>query len=229
MSTSDFGAGASLDDMVSGLLDQLASSHDSIVVEEATAGGGTVADSNGGVSFNAMGSGLLDSLTPAPTVGISTVTVGQQAAHGVGLSAASSGGGAVVDLGGGVFGTTFDIPTYDTVLEEDDVRGGKGGAPAGDDPTGANVSPGGPGTLLTLGTNPDGSHFFTGNRNVDAVLIGSKWGTTNLTYSFPTSGSNYNGANLRQRRRQPLPRRPRHAAAGGGARGLCAALGGDVA
>ena len=34
---------------------------------------------------------------------------------------------------------------------------------------------------------------FTGNRNVDATLIGSKWGTLNLTYSFPTSGSNYNG------------------------------------
>ena len=48
--------------------------------------------------------------------------------------------------------------------------------------------------MLPLGTNPDGSHFFTGNRNVDATLIGSKWGTTNLTYSFPTSGSNYNGS-----------------------------------
>ena len=48
--------------------------------------------------------------------------------------------------------------------------------------------------LLPLGTNPDGSHFFTGIRNVDATLIGSKWGTTNLTFSFPTSGTNYNGS-----------------------------------
>ena len=47
--------------------------------------------------------------------------------------------------------------------------------------------------MLTLGTNPDGSRSFTGNRNVDATLIGSKWGTQNLTFSFPTSGSNYNG------------------------------------
>jgi Ca2+-binding RTX toxin-like protein len=64
----------------------------------------------------------------------------------------------------------------------------------GVDPTGANPEGQNIGTLLPLGTNPDGSHFFTGNRNVDATLIGSKWGTLNLTYSFPTSGSNYNGA-----------------------------------
>jgi Ca2+-binding RTX toxin-like protein len=69
----------------------------------------------------------------------------------------------------------------------------KGGG-AGFDPTAANPSGGNIGQLLTLGTNPDGSHFFTGNRNIDATLIGSKWGTLNLTYSFPTSGSNYNGA-----------------------------------
>lgn len=50
------------------------------------------------------------------------------------------------------------------------------------------------GVVLPLTTNPDGSHSFTGDRNVDAVLIGSKWGTLNLTYSFPTSGSNYNGS-----------------------------------
>ncbi len=55
-------------------------------------------------------------------------------------------------------------------------------------PDGQNI-----GTLLNLVTNPDGSRSFTGNRNVDATLIGSKWGTLDLTYSFPTSGSNYNG------------------------------------
>lgn len=62
------------------------------------------------------------------------------------------------------------------------------------DPTAANPASGNIGTLLNLVTNPDGSRSFTGIRNVDATLIGSKWGTTNLTYSFPTSGSNYNGA-----------------------------------
>ena len=38
------------------------------------------------------------------------------------------------------------------------------------------------------------SFLRTGNRNVDATLIGSKWTSLNLTYSFPTSGSNYSGA-----------------------------------
>ncbi len=53
-------------------------------------------------------------------------------------------------------------------------------------PEGNNI-----GTLLNLVTNPDGSRSFTGDRNIDAILIGSKWGTLNLTYSFPTAGSNY--------------------------------------
>jgi Ca2+-binding RTX toxin-like protein len=76
--------------------------------------------------------------------------------------------------------------------------GGDGGSDGanqkgGDTPNSSNPETGPIGELLTLGTNPDGSHFFSGNRNVDATLIGSKWSTLNLTYSFPTSGSNYNG------------------------------------
>jgi Ca2+-binding RTX toxin-like protein len=62
------------------------------------------------------------------------------------------------------------------------------------DPTGANPEGNYIGELLPLGTNPDGSRFITGNRNIDATLIGSKWGTLNLTYSFPMSGSNYNSS-----------------------------------
>jgi Ca2+-binding RTX toxin-like protein len=58
----------------------------------------------------------------------------------------------------------------------------------------ANPDSGYLGVLLPLVTNPDGSRSFTGDRNVDATLIGSKWGTMNITYSFPTSGTNYNGA-----------------------------------
>ena len=65
----------------------------------------------------------------------------------------------------------------------------------GVDPTGANPDTGNVGQLLTMGVNPDGSRYFSGNRNVDATLIGSRWGITNLTYSFPTSGSNYSGNN----------------------------------
>ncbi|SFO11228.1 DUF4214 domain-containing protein [Sphingomonas sp. OK281] len=76
-----------------------------------------------------------------------------------------------------------------------EAQGGVDGSnPKNIDPTGANPEGNNIGELLPLGTNPDGSHFFTGNRNIDATLIGSKWGTLNLTYSFPTSGSNYNGS-----------------------------------
>jgi len=64
--------------------------------------------------------------------------------------------------------------------------------PGTGDPMGSNPESGPIGQLLTLGTNPDGSRFFSGSRNVDAVLIGAKWGNLNLTYSFPTSGTNYN-------------------------------------
>lgn len=74
------------------------------------------------------------------------------------------------------------------------AKGGAQGGQSGVDPTGANPDGQFIGQLLPLGTNPDGSRFFSGNRNIDATLIGSKWGTLNLTYSFPTSGSNYNGS-----------------------------------
>ncbi|WP_164913505.1 M10 family metallopeptidase C-terminal domain-containing protein [Sphingomonas sp. UV9] len=71
-----------------------------------------------------------------------------------------------------------------------DADGGvKGVNPIDANPEGNNI-----GVLLPLVTNPDGSRSFTGNRNIDATLIGAKWGTLNLTYSFPTSGSNYNGS-----------------------------------
>ncbi|MFL6843435.1 MAG: M10 family metallopeptidase C-terminal domain-containing protein [Allosphingosinicella sp.] len=89
-------------------------------------------------------------------------------------------------------GEAFFVEQLTIADDNDDPTAQKGGG-AAFDPRAANT-PGSPGQLLTLGTNPDGSHFFTGVRNVDAVLIGSKWGTTNLTYSFPSAGSNYNGA-----------------------------------
>jgi Ca2+-binding RTX toxin-like protein len=72
---------------------------------------------------------------------------------------------------------------------KDDDNAASGGGATGANPEGNNL-----GVLLPLVTNPDGSRSITGNRNVDAILIGAKWGTQNLTYSFPTSGSNYNGS-----------------------------------
>ncbi|MFL6857654.1 MAG: M10 family metallopeptidase C-terminal domain-containing protein, partial [Allosphingosinicella sp.] len=97
----------------------------------------------------------------------------------------------------------FDAPAGDLALGswldldpafEQEAETGTEGETSKSGINGANPQSGNIGVLLTLITNPDGSHSFTGNRNVDAVLIGSKWGTLNLTYSFPTSGSNYNGS-----------------------------------
>jgi Ca2+-binding RTX toxin-like protein len=105
----------------------------------------------------------------------------------------ASGGTVSGDAGGGSLegGTWVSLPEF-TPADESDESVDKS-VEKGVDPRAANPESGNIGQLLTLGTNPDGSHFFSGTRNVDAILIGSKWGTTNLTYSFPTSGSNYNG------------------------------------
>jgi Ca2+-binding RTX toxin-like protein len=102
------------------------------------------------------------------------------------------------DMGSGSWDPLSEI-AHVTVVEGCGCAACQGFREAAGDKTGGGINDANPegeniGTLLPLGTNPDGSHFFTGNRNVDATLIGSKWGTLNLTYSFPTSGSNYNGA-----------------------------------
>lgn len=101
---------------------------------------------------------------------------------------APNGGNALLALG-----SPTDIYNPPIIHDDDtapkSIRQADDGNPTGANPPGQNI-----GQLLTLGTNPDGSHFFSGIRNVDATLIGSKWGSLALTYSFPTSGSNYNGA-----------------------------------
>jgi len=138
-----------------------------------------------------IGTPAHDMVTPGVEIGISTPTTDDVVpADGAPAGESSSSGEPGDSLAG--LGTWESVETLTVADEDDDVTNQKGGG--GDfDPRAANT-PGSPGQVLTLGTNPDGSHFFTGIRNVDAVLIGSKWGTTNLTYSFPTSGSNYNGA-----------------------------------
>jgi len=154
---------------------------------------------------NVMGQDSLDS--PAPTVGIGTpadevdspgIEIGITAppivdvvpADDAPLGADTSSGEAGGDPGAGLTWDSLSDIAPVTIAHDDDESYQKGGDGTFD-PTAANPSGGNIGSLLTLGTNPDGSHFFTGNRNVDATLIGSQWGTTNLTYSFPTSGSNY--------------------------------------
>lgn len=46
-------------------------------------------------------------------------------------------------------------------------------------------------TMLTQYMDPAGFYSFSGDRNIDAVLIGSKWTGTALTFSFPDSGTVY--------------------------------------
>jgi Ca2+-binding RTX toxin-like protein len=79
-------------------------------------------------------------------------------------------------------------------LREEALHGKGKESVATDGITDANPAGNPLGVLLNLVTNPDGTRSFTGNRNIDATLIGSKWGTLELTYSFPTLGSNYNGS-----------------------------------
>ncbi|WP_375271313.1 M10 family metallopeptidase C-terminal domain-containing protein [Sphingomonas sp.] len=79
-------------------------------------------------------------------------------------------------------------------LREEALHGKAKDSAATDGITDANPEGNPLGVLLNLVTNPDGSRSFTGNRNIDATLIGSKWGTQELTYSFPTAGSNYQGS-----------------------------------
>ncbi|MEP7006891.1 MAG: M10 family metallopeptidase C-terminal domain-containing protein, partial [Sphingomonas bacterium] len=139
------------------------------------------------ISNNGIGTGLADQPVDTPTVNILAVnTVGEVAEAGI---VSHSNGD---NPNHGFLDQPIDIPT---IVGELEVGEGatKGGGPKLTLPI-ANANTPINGELLTLGTNPDGSHFFSGNRNVDAALIGSKWSTTNLTYSFPTSGSNYSGS-----------------------------------
>jgi serralysin len=61
--------------------------------------------------------------------------------------------------------------------------GGGGGTP--DEAGGAGRA-----VLLNM-TTVGGVNQFSGNRFVDATLIGSKWNTQSLTYAFPTDGTPY--------------------------------------
>ncbi|MFC4172925.1 M10 family metallopeptidase [Microvirga sp. GCM10011540] len=46
-------------------------------------------------------------------------------------------------------------------------------------------------TLLPIQQSDDGTYYFSGVRDIDAVLIGSKWAEKALTFSFPTDGAFY--------------------------------------
>ncbi len=151
------------------------SSHDS----SPTIGISTPLGDHPGFEVNAFGG------TPNVVIGISE-SLGDGGPEGSGTS--FDGDGSLDGLG-----HWEDIPLISIPDDNDEPTSQKGGG-AGVGPNQANPTGNNIGVLLPLGTNPDGSHYFTGDRNVDAVLIGSKWGTTNLTFSFPGSGTNYNGS-----------------------------------
>jgi serralysin len=69
------------------------------------------------------------------------------------------------------------------------------GAASASSPSGGPMDASGPGLTARLTQTTSGGHFFfSGDRDVDAVLIGSKWTGATVTFSFPTSGSFYGPA-----------------------------------
>ncbi|MGH6979409.1 MAG: M10 family metallopeptidase C-terminal domain-containing protein, partial [Brevundimonas sp.] len=135
--------------------------------------------------------------SPATTVSLDEITVGPVAAPPLTFE-----GPLVLPEASRFFGVAEDL--VDNIapagcqcalcagLDSDNGSDGSGLAAKFSDYT-SPTNGSGPGLfeLLNLQRNPDGSYFFTGDRNVDAALIGSKWATLNLTYSFPDSGSEY--------------------------------------
>ena len=124
--------------------------------------------------------------------------------EGFGNSGSEGGSNGSGSNGNEFLGSAIDTTPIDIVYGDSGIwaQGTKGGP--------GDANPATPiGEVLPIYTNPDGSRSITGDRNVDATLIGSKWGTTNITFSFPTSGSNYNGTGLAScsRRRRVRPSR----------------------
>ncbi|MBW8882425.1 MAG: M10 family metallopeptidase, partial [Asticcacaulis sp.] len=69
---------------------------------------------------------------------------------------------------------------------------GGGGGRSGTSSSGGINNSSGPGLTARITQTLNSGHYdFSGNQDLDAALIGSKWTITNLTYSFPTSGSFY--------------------------------------
>lgn len=95
--------------------------------------------------------------------------------------------------------STWFGDSYSQSFESGGFRGGQGGGLDenfwGDDPMGQNVSGSGYTALLNMFSS-GGHYFYSGNRNVDAVLIGSRWtspNSSNFWFSFPTTASVYSG------------------------------------
>ena len=135
-------------------------------------------DAFGGAhDFNAALSGLIHtsiaSSTPVLGVTLPTVFNGRGFVGGF--------------MGGGHSGVTGAMGTWGD-------PGTIAGGPARDDGTDGGLGDAsGPGLTTRLTeTLSGGTWHFTGNQDIDGVLMGSKWTIKDLTYSFPTTGANYN-------------------------------------
>src|SRR5215510_3054568 len=82
------------------------------------------------------------------------------------------------DLGQDIGSLTLSLPSTP------DISAGAGGETSAAGAGSSQLTP------LTL----NATHYdITGDRNIDAVLIGSKWNTLSQTFSFPTDGAFYVG------------------------------------
>jgi len=124
----------------------------------------------------------------------SDAILGAETAQGAPDAPARSGLAAAPDLA---------VTAPDDALSDAEVLPGRIDPPPGDrlmtpQSTPDGDSPdrtGGPGqAALLTDIDPGGLVQFTGDRNVDAALFGSRWTSATLTFSFPTDGLFYGGA-----------------------------------
>lgn len=59
--------------------------------------------------------------------------------------------------------------------------------------------------MLTQHYSDQGFYYYSGDRNIDAVLIGSRWTATTLTFSFPDNGDVYGSSYDSGQNTQHLP------------------------
>ena len=132
--------------------------------------GSSATGSLSGSPFSAASNGFV----PMSATHVSTGTPG---AHGDMFGAHTSGSLL------GALGTGGDTGTVAGGTGRDFSFGSSDGV---GDASGAGL------TVRLAQYSSGGTFHFSGNQDVDAVLIGSKWSITNLTYSFPTSNAFYN-------------------------------------
>ena len=155
----------------SGLVSSAGGAASPLSVHFSNSGDGGIATSYAGLGTAAMAFGLSSlsggSAPSAPSL-VSSPSAPTSAPESI-TGANSPGGG-----GGSMF---EDIGGY--------------GASSGGDGVNDSSGPGKTARISQYYDSGDARYEFSGNQDIDATLIGSKWTITNLTFSFPTSGSFY--------------------------------------